>query len=941
MTNLWLRALGCAAVLAVGWLEPSDAAVRPRAAEPALVAAGRPARLHRDVAFQRLDAAAGDAELSGWIAIYDRDTGVPLRLWGPGQPAAGTSDDPVAAEAWARAFLAAHLDVLAPGAQASDFVPVSNQLAPSGGVRSVGFAQYAGGIAVRGGGISFAFVRDHMIMVGSTALPRVVVPGLRAAGRLVAARATSAAVAWLGQAGQRVTARGVAPSQIILPIVHPRNAGPVDITYALVEAITVETTAGEPGRWRVFVDSATGAPIARAGLLMFASGSVSYDVPVRAPHADAGRHAQPAGETVHNVNGVDVTATADGSVTWTGTAPARVLPGLTGPLVHIFNQAGSLTSDDLALPADGSCTWSHPTDERIDAQIDAFIYANQAKQFAKRWLDPGLAYLDSQLPVYVNEAGDCNAYSSGDDIHFFIQTAGSCENTGRMADVVYHEFGHSLHHHAIIEAVGAFDPGMSEGVADTLAAAMIGDSGIGRGFFFDNRPLRELAPAQKKIWPRDADGEAHNDGEIYGEAMWDLRVALEARLGRDAGFAQFLTIYYGTMQRAVDIPSSFAEALVADDDDGDLANGTPHDCDVIAAFAAHGLFDPRLTGGVAAPVRDGFDIAITGAPATRATCSAPAIASATVTWRPRGGALATLALVERDGSFRATLPTQPDGSIVEYRVDVTLSNGVVQAFPNNPADPLYQFAVGTATPIWCADFETGAAGWTHSAMPAAQDRWELGAPRGLGGGPRTAHGGTQVLGTALAEGGHYHSVTTTSAQSPGIDLQGNVNVHLRYYRWLGVEDGYYDQASIIANNAEVWHNFTSPSDPGTAGVHHVDQEWRFQDLDLSTHTASGNLRLTFALTSDLAFEDAGWNLDDVCLVAFAPRCGNNLLEAGERCDDGNATSGDGCSATCAREIADPEPGDAGCCSAGGGPGAPAGLALIVLAAVRRRRRAGL
>jgi TonB family protein len=38
-----------------------------------------------------------------------------------------------------------------------------------------------------------------------------------------------------------------------------------------------------------------------------------------------------------------------------------------------------------------------------------------------------------------------------------------------------------------------------------------------------------------------------------------------------------------------------------------------------------------------------------------------------------------------------------------------------------------------------------------------------------------------------------------------------------------------------------------------------------------------------------------------------PVCGNGAVEAGEQCDDGNAASGDGCSATCRIEVKPPPP----------------------------------
>src|SRR5262249_23589644 len=160
---------------------------------------------------------------------------------------------------------------------------------------------------------------------------------------------------------------------------------------------------------------------------------------------------------------------------------------------------------------------------------------------------------------------------------------GSCENTGRIADVVYHETGHSVHAHSIIPGVGQFDGALSEGLADTLAVSITGDHGMGRGFFFTNAALRDVAPAVPKKWPQDVTGEVHNDGEIIGETLWDLRVALQNKLGQTAGFTQFLKIYNGILQRAADIPSSYAVALLIDANGGDISMA-PDQCEINAAF---------------------------------------------------------------------------------------------------------------------------------------------------------------------------------------------------------------------------------------------------------------------------------------------------------------------------------------------------------------------
>src|SRR5512146_3314614 len=132
-------------------------------AEPQLVVAGKPARL--------APAIAHGAAFDGWHATWDRDTGVPRWLTGTHVDAPGTTTDAAAAERVARAFLAAHLDVLAPGAAASDFIVVANQL--DGTVRTVGFAQTWRGLEVVDGQLGYVFAHDRLFATGDTAVPNV------------------------------------------------------------------------------------------------------------------------------------------------------------------------------------------------------------------------------------------------------------------------------------------------------------------------------------------------------------------------------------------------------------------------------------------------------------------------------------------------------------------------------------------------------------------------------------------------------------------------------------------------------------------------------------------------------------------------------------------------------------------------------------------------
>ena len=86
---------------------------------------------------------------------WDAATAVPSRIWGRGIDVPGSVADGAIALTAARAFLAAHLDLLAPGATADDFELAANDL--DGDLRTIGFFQHHAGLAVVGGQVSFRF----------------------------------------------------------------------------------------------------------------------------------------------------------------------------------------------------------------------------------------------------------------------------------------------------------------------------------------------------------------------------------------------------------------------------------------------------------------------------------------------------------------------------------------------------------------------------------------------------------------------------------------------------------------------------------------------------------------------------------------------------------------------------------------------------------------
>lgn len=926
-----------------------------------------------------------------WTALWDHATGVPSQIWGPGIMVPGAVADGAIAAAAARSFLRDHLAILAPGADMGDFVLVANQL--DDGIRTVGFEQYAHGLRVIGGQMGVRFLADRLYLVSSQALPNVVAATTGAAASLrripsnvansadVASTARAALQAALGVAIDAPAPAIAPPVAEILPIVTRSGVAAFHVVVA------TELASDTLGPFVVYSDLQTGKALAGRRLGIAGQGTLVYDAVTRYP--GSARYDAPATGTSIQVNGQATTTTVTGTFSWSGTAAAMVTTGLVGGEVKIKNAAGDEAVAELSVSNGGIARWSAALTEQVDAQLQAYVHAHEVKAYARQ-VFPGAGFIDRQLLVRVNLDSQCNAYSDGTNIHFY-RASETCENTARLADVVYHEYGHVMHHESLIQGVGSFDGALSEGIADVVAADMTGDSGMGRGFYFTDAPLRELNPDDdEQRWPEDI-GEIHYTGMIFGGAMWDLRVALYAKLGPIQGGVVFRRLFKAAIMRSYGIPSTFMEVLAADDDNGDLTDGTPNECEIRAAFGRHGLrfvaADFLAPGAVIANAGQTTLPLSVGLLGLSATCPGDQIDNVELKWKPlsagappAGASLAT----QSDGRWSALLPMPADGKAQAYQFIVHFLDGTTTTLPNNPASPYYQMYQGELIRLYCTDFEDDpfAAGWTLGEEDV-DGSWAWGSPTGgdrASGDPTAAYSGAKILGTALGGDGLYAPKARMTVTSPLIEVAPYSDVRIQYRRWLNVEDGYYDQARIAVNGIQIWENANSDNGESSS-IHHQDHEWMFHDIRLSGFTADPVVQIEFSLTTDEGLNLGGWNIDDFCVVADAwavcgdgeingaeqcddgdanadaadtcrsncrrPVCGDGIRDAAEQCDDGARVSGDGCSQNCEIEY---NKGGSGCQATGQGragssgadqcPLLPLGLGVVALAWLWARRRRG-
>src|SRR5439155_22740779 len=139
-------------------------------------------------------------------------------------------------------------------------------------------------------------------------------------------------------------------------------------------------------------------------------------------------------------------------------------------------------------------------------------------QLADKRLDEKLTNIDLHMKVNVNLNSVCNAFYNPSDTSLNFFNAGSgCSNTGQIADVVFHEYGHRVTNARYQQASGQntniVDGSLGEGFADLNSAFIRDDPRIGIGFFGNNNKIIRSCDNTKK-WPEDINSDIHLSGEI-------------------------------------------------------------------------------------------------------------------------------------------------------------------------------------------------------------------------------------------------------------------------------------------------------------------------------------------------------------------------------------------------------------------------------------------
>ncbi|HEV8581392.1 MAG TPA: hypothetical protein VGX68_20185 [Thermoanaerobaculia bacterium] len=350
-------------------------------------------------------------------------------------------------------------------------------------------------------------------------------------------------------------------------------------------------------------------------------------------------------------NGSAKVTDGGGNYTYSGGVATATL---NGKYIKIADNCGAISTSDavtgnIAFGTSGGTDCTTPGSGgagNTHAARSGFYHLTNINRKAAGFL-PANAWLNGTLTANMNINQTCNAFWDGSTVNFY-RSGGGCSNTGEIAAVFLHEWGHGMDTNA---GGAASDKGTGEAVGDTFAFLETKDPCIGKNFqpgvtcancnlsctgvrdvssfasggshtiakpstVADNNGIncdRYSCPYYQFIFIGAYQGpmgyEGHCESYIASSANWDLAQQLIARWGATTGWAKMDSIWYKSLTPSKSAyqlvsggkcnPSAtvngcgsanwYTVFLAADDDDGNLANGTPNGCRIWDAFNAHGI----------------------------------------------------------------------------------------------------------------------------------------------------------------------------------------------------------------------------------------------------------------------------------------------------------------------------------------------------------------
>lgn len=623
------------------------------------------------------------------VYSWNPQTGTPSNVYGSGVDIASAFQSAEDAMAAARSVIRSNVATFR-----ADLGNLRLECAPRGaGKWAVHFQQVYHGIDVWGGKVYLIFTEQgRLFAMGSTYYSDVDLdwnPSIPAADARSIARADLPFDESTDSVEEHV-------SLLVLPV----PLSETQVEHHLVWRVRVHTE--DPlGLWVTHVDAHSGAVLWRYNDVHFVDFTGTTSGSVQRPSYCEGQQPERMPYLRIQVAGL-TSVVADEEGNWTvpyGGAEGRgVTADLWSPYVDLNNIGGAEgTFSGSATPGVPLQVEFTNTNSQRDEK-DVYRAVNDIHGFFQRF-DPSFAYASQRITANVSRPQTCNAYWDG-TINFYVQGgAQNCANTGEIMGVVQHEFGHGVQD-AILGWQG--DQGLGEGNGDILSNLMLLDPVIGRGFFLDQCAGGIRNSANDLRYPDDVIGiEIHAAGQVIAGFHWDALERLIATYGSEAGQTKCAyTWHFGrVLRRPTTQPDQVFATFVADDDDGDLTNGTPDRSLYCVGAERHGFNCPEIVTGVRiahVPLASRAEPGGAEIMATITSTDGALVAdSLRVRYRLNGGPFLWLSMrpTDQTDEYEATLPELELPSEVEYYIRALDAAGNVRTAPHLAPEHVFAFDV--------------------------------------------------------------------------------------------------------------------------------------------------------------------------------------------------------------------------------------------------------
>jgi subtilisin-like proprotein convertase family protein/Zn-dependent metalloprotease len=535
-------------------------------------AAGSVSPFTRQAALEAFQARYGGR----WEWFWDSRAGVPVWIWGSGIALLDADESRgEVVEQQTRNFVDANPGIF----QVASAQLELDHAYRNGDLWYVNFRRTVQGVAVHLSNVAFRFKAGRLVLFSAETYPEA--DGVDLRPQLGPEQALDVAASEVAFAAGIDTVERE-PELRIYP--EFREDG---VEYRLAWLIETRNSAPE-GWYGYFVDAHTGQllEVWRQDAFEY-SGEVQVDVEPRTVGdpivSVAGAYNR---VTLGGTSNQDTDAT--GRFSFAGGGGARSLTGsLRGAYVTVIRRDGTSASFNGTIQENVPLTLRWSSGNSDLAERDTFTGVNATNRFVATVL-PNISWMNSSVTANVNLSGTCNAFWNGTSINFY-RAGGGCNATGRIFDVVAHEWGHGLDQNA---PGGAQDGGLGEFIGDLMAFVQTRDHRVGPGFFTNGAPVRDLEDPDFNCYDP-SKTEVHDAGQLLGAVVYDIMNDYE-RVGvtGEALKHRLIAPVAGAQTRS----QWYREMLVVDDDDGNLANGTPHECLIYNQFKLHSCGSTRWPG---------------------------------------------------------------------------------------------------------------------------------------------------------------------------------------------------------------------------------------------------------------------------------------------------------------------------------------------------------